>query len=123
MGLTVHITELDVRCGKGNTPPHYFADCQLEAGDSWTSEMIEKQADIYDKVLRVCLESPNCVEVTAWNYEDKYVSSAFEPPQYPFPFDETLQPKLCWQRMIDTLNGFNRTSDANMARLRGEFGF
>ena len=61
------------------------------------------------------------MEFTAWNFEDKYVSAAFEPPQDPFPFDLNLQPKLAWTRMVEALNGFNRTSEANMERLRGTF--
>ena len=115
--MKVYLTEVDVRCGKGNNPPTYFADCELGVGDTWTEEMLEKQADIYTKVLNVCLESPNCVEFTSWNFEDKYVSQAFNPPQNPFPFDKNLKPKLAWTRMVEALNSFDRTSEANLERL------
>ena len=123
IGLKVYMTEVDVRCGKGSGAPTHFQDCALVEGDVWTEEMIQTQADIYTKVLNVCLESPNCVEFTAWNFEDKYVSSAFYPPQDPFPFDLNLQPKLAWVDMVEALNSFNRTSDANLERLRGSYGF
>lgn len=38
LGLYVQLTEIDVRCGKGETNSKY-TECPIEEGEEWTNDM------------------------------------------------------------------------------------
>ena len=40
LGLKVHFTGVEIRCGKGGSQ----TDCDLSSGDVWTDDMLENQA-------------------------------------------------------------------------------
>ena len=92
LGLQVHITELDVKCLEPCTP-----------------EDLEEQADIYDVLLRACLAHPAvCTSFETWGFTDAY--TWLVPPQrcpstscHPLPFDENLEPKPAYHRMLARL--------------------
>lgn len=37
LGLLVHLTEIDVRCGKGGNK---YSECSIVEGEEWTDEML-----------------------------------------------------------------------------------
>jgi endo-1,4-beta-xylanase len=54
LGLEVHITELDIAL-PSNDPAH-----------------LKKQAELYGKIVRACVEQPACKVVQTWGFTDKY---------------------------------------------------
>lgn len=66
IGLEVELTEIDVRCHQKGKEP-----CPV---DVWTTDMLLKQANVYSKLLKTCLESPNCSGFITWGYTDKYAN-------------------------------------------------
>lgn len=65
IGVKVHFTEIDVRCDQFK--PN---DCPYENG--WKPAALKKQAEIYQNLLTICLEEPNCMSFETWGYTDKY---------------------------------------------------
>ena len=116
IGIKVHISAAEIRCGRSGT---YFQTCSIAAGESWTTEMLETQARIYSSLLQACLSQPACVSFTSNDFQDKYLPTASQSPQDPYYFDANLQPKLAWQSVLDTLNNMDRLSAAVQARLAG----
>lgn len=57
MGLQVDVTELDVRVPAAPEP---------SAAD------LKQQAETYGKIVRLCLELPQCSSLTVWGVTDKY---------------------------------------------------
>ena len=57
LGLIIHVTEMDVGLpnGKGSDPV-----------------FLKRQAEEYAKVMRVCLETPQCQAFLTWGLTDKY---------------------------------------------------
>ena len=55
LGLSTHITELDVRIRK-----------------PVTKEALRRQADIYRTVMRAALKSPSTKDVVLWGFTDRY---------------------------------------------------
>ena len=88
LGLEVHITELDVRLEEP------FSEVELA-----------EQAKIYQDVLQVCLDAPNCTNLTMWGLTDKH---SWIP--YVFPgwggaliFADLYTPKPAYYAMMDVL--------------------
>lgn len=59
LGLQVHITELDVSLPVGQ-------DAQP------TLEDLQRQAEIYGKVVRACAQQAGCTAIQTWGFTDKY---------------------------------------------------
>ena len=56
LGLEIYITELDVRIpDNGNR-----------------ASLLQKQANVYENVVRKCLEQPLCMELSTWGFTDRY---------------------------------------------------
>jgi GH35 family endo-1,4-beta-xylanase len=58
IGLKIHFTEVDVRYCKGWK---YTNDCP--AITSWTDDMLDLQASVYNSLLLACIEDSNCLFV------------------------------------------------------------
>ncbi len=58
LGLEVHITEMDVKIRKADV--------------NTTAKSLEKQKIVYEKIARICAESPSCKSFTTWGFTDKY---------------------------------------------------
>lgn len=61
-GMTVHFTEVDIKCRKdadGNCVP-------------WTDALLQQQAKTYGDLLTACLEYSNCESFEMWGFTDKY---------------------------------------------------
>ncbi len=84
LGIEAHITELDVPIDTGAQPP--------SAGE------LQRQADVYEDVMLICVEEPNCSQVTIWGVTDRHSwIPAFAPHcpgcVDPLPHDDQGQPK------------------------------
>ena len=95
LGLEIHITEVDVDCGYWDNDIGRRVPC-----DSFTSETEEKQAEIYQFLLNVCLYVDACTSFTMWGITDRHT---WLDGHYPLPFDSNYQPKLAAHYMLDTL--------------------
>lgn len=74
LGLEIHITEMDVRL----------------SGPGSKAERLQKQAQIYQQVLQVCLRQPRCKVFTLWGVSDAY---SWRAASEPLLFDADYQPK------------------------------
>ncbi len=93
IGIEVHITELDVAIDTGGAAP--------------TPAQLQLQADLYEDVLRICAEEPNCTQITVWGVTDAHTwIPAFAPHcpgcRAPLPHDELGVPKPA-QLVIDSI--------------------
>lgn len=101
LGLDVHITEMDVSCGKGNVP------CT-----NYSQEIQQMQSEMYAVVLKACLDSPNCKNFETWGYTDLYTWKGTN--QYPLPFDTEYRPKMIANYIENTLLN---TTDFNLSTI------
>ncbi len=99
LGLQVHITELDVRI---DTPV--------------TDEELQEQADVYEEMLKIALEAPNCTAFITWGFTDRYswIPSFFEGTGAALLFDEDYNPKPAYQ----ALNAVLQTPPAQINRWK-----
>jgi len=90
LGLQVHVTELDV-------------SLPLGAGGQVRIEDLNRQADIYGKVVRVCLQNPSCTAIQTWGFTDKYSwigSHSRGTRGSALPFDRSYKPKAAYDAML-----------------------
>lgn len=90
LGLSVQVTEIDVKVGKDAGPAELAA-----------------QARVYGDMLRTCLAASNCTAFTSWGVSDKYAWArgpvVGQPWEQPLPFDDSFRPKPAYTAMIDAL--------------------
>lgn len=109
IGIKVHFTEIDVRCNQTSAK-----NCPYNT--TWSDEALEKQADIFNNLLAICLEEPNCMNFESWGLTDKYSSQP--EPQNALPFDKEMNKKPAYYSLLSTLNQYNSTSSSAFAKLR-----
>lgn len=94
LGLKIQITELEISVYNYRTPKHPDKDIN---DDAYTPQRIQKQAEMYDMVMRVCRENKKVVEaVTLWatgDSRDNFRTKLLKKMDYPFLFDEYMKPK------------------------------
>jgi endo-1,4-beta-xylanase len=93
LGLQVHITELDV-------------SLPLESGGHPRADDLNRQADMYRTIVRVCLNSAGCTAIQTWGFTDKYSwigSHSHGARGEALPFDRTYQPKSAYHAMWEEL--------------------
>jgi endo-1,4-beta-xylanase len=94
LGLQVHITELDV-------------SLPLDAGrELLIREDLQRQAEIYRRIVRACLQNPGCTAIQTWGFTDKYSwvgSSSHGTRGWALPFDRTYQPKFAYGAVLEEL--------------------
>jgi endo-1,4-beta-xylanase len=84
LGLEIHITEMDVKL----------------IGSAPKAQRLKAQAQVYRKVLEVCLKQPACKVFTLWGFTDAHSwLSASEP----LIFDDLYQPKPAYQALVEAL--------------------
>lgn len=88
LGLTVHITEMDVR---------------LKGGVA--EDKLAEQAQVYREVLEVCLAAEACTALVMWGFTDVYswVPGYFLGYGKALPFNELLEPKPAYHALLKTL--------------------
>merc|ERR1712062_905042 len=75
LGLEIHITELDVACGK-----------------SVSNDTLRQQAELYQTILRACLAVNTCKSFETWGFTDKYTWKGTD--QRPLPWDTQYKAKM-----------------------------
>ncbi len=95
LGIQVHITEMDVRL-------------QLSDGIV-TLGQLTQQAQIYQDVLTVCLQQPNCTAFQVWgvSYNDSWIPGSFPGYGDALPFDSSYNPTSAFTALI---NAFQNTT-------------
>ncbi len=93
LGLTVNVSELDVRTA--NLP-----------WDKATNLAIQKQ--VYHRVVDACMRVPDCEGVTTWGFTDKHswIDSTFAPDD-PLQYDESYERKPAYYGMVDGFLGLD----------------
>ena len=84
LGLEIHITEMDIVCGK-------YENGSLVPCQNYTKEIETQQAEMYQMVLKACLQVEKCKSFESWGYTDRYTWRGTD--QYQLPFDVNLEPK------------------------------
>jgi endo-1,4-beta-xylanase len=83
LGLTVHITEMDVKC----------SGC--------TGERLKQQAMVYANMLQACLNNTNCKSFETWGVTDRDTWVGTE--NSPLLFDSNYKPKPAYDAVLATL--------------------
>ena len=99
-GIDVHITELDVRIP-----------------EPVTTNKLNDQAKVYEDVLKICHEAPNCKAFVMWGFTDRYSWVPENPNTFEdckeigcgsaLIFDELYQPKKAYEKIRDILSQLN----------------
>jgi endo-1,4-beta-xylanase len=91
LGLEVHITELDVRIH----------------GDP-TASKLERQAETYRDVIKLCLEADNCTSFIMWGFTDRYSWIPSWRPGFGHGliFDDQYQSKPAYDALQEALTNF-----------------
>lgn len=91
LGLTVNLSELDVR----------VADVS-----GTFAEKLALQQQVYHRAVAACVAVPGCTAVTTWGFTDRHswIDSTFGPDD-PLPFDENYARKPAYYGMFDAFVG------------------
>ena len=92
LGIQVHITEMDVRVPVPSS------------GLATPAELLQ-QSQIYQNILTVCLQQPNCTAFQVWgvSYNDSWIPSVFAGYGAALPFDFNYQPTLAFNALMTAL--------------------
>jgi endo-1,4-beta-xylanase len=98
LGLQIHITELDV-------------PLPVKATGVWGGELVhpqdlDRQAQIYRGVVRMCLDKPACTAIQTWGFTDKYSwigSHSHGSQGWALPFDRAYRPKPAYSAIAEEL--------------------
>jgi endo-1,4-beta-xylanase len=95
LGLEVQITEMDVR---------------IHDGKETIEQKLASQADVYQEMMRVCLDAPNCKSLTTWGLADhhSWIPYFFKLPDSPLIFDKSYRPKPAYDALVEVLKGNRR---------------
>eukprot|EP01084_Bolivina_argentea_P276085 470992_1 len=84
LGLEIHITEMDIMCGQ-------FVNDILIPCQNFTNSVAQKQAEMYEIMLKACLYVDACKNFETWGFSDR--NSWRGSKEYPLPFDYNYKPK------------------------------
>jgi endo-1,4-beta-xylanase len=89
LGLQVHITEMDVRL-------------LVDSNGNASAADLQTQAQIYQTVMTVCLQQPNCTAFQVWGVSDanSWIPGAFPGYGAALPFDVNYQPKPAFDALL-----------------------
>ena len=87
LGLDVHITELDVRL-HDNKP-----------------DTLQAQADLYHKIVQICLDEPKCRVIQIWGFTDKHswIPGFYRGQGWALLWDEQYARKAACDRFLEAL--------------------
>jgi endo-1,4-beta-xylanase len=94
LGLQVHITELDV-------------SLPLDSTGLATHDDLLRQAEVYRRVVRACLENPGCTAIQTWGFTDKYSwigSHTHGTRGAALPFDRSYKPKPAYDAIVGEIS-------------------
>jgi endo-1,4-beta-xylanase len=87
LGLTVHISEMDVKVNDGPGSP---------------AARLELQRATYRDIVRICVQEPKCEAVTFWGFTDAHTWLRGDTPLL---FDASYRPKPAYFGVIDAFTG------------------
>jgi len=92
LGIQVHITEMDVRV-------------PVDSSGNATAAELQQQAQVYQNIMTVCLEQPNCTAFQVWgiSYNDSWIPSVFAGYGAALPFDFNYQPTPAFNALLTAL--------------------
>jgi endo-1,4-beta-xylanase len=94
LGVQVHITELDV-------------SLPVDAnGITASSDDLKAQADVYGRIIRICLQTPACTAIQTWGFTDKYSwigSHSHHTRGAALPLDSVYKPKPAYRAIFEEL--------------------
>jgi endo-1,4-beta-xylanase len=93
LGVQVHITELDV-------------SLPIDATGRASSSDLLRQADMYRRLVRACLQNPGCMAIQTWGFSDKYSWIGWHThgtQGAALPFDRAYKPKLAYDSIIEEM--------------------
>ncbi|KAF3919458.1 Exoglucanase [Orbilia brochopaga] len=97
LGLLVYLTEVDIRyeIGRGNDIANY------------TPSQVGQQAKDYYSLTKACLNVPNCIGMTLWEYTDKYswIPGVFSGSGAALPWDVNLNKKPAYTAIYEAIEG------------------
>lgn len=94
LGLQVHITELDV-------------SLPLNASGQAGNENLQRQGDIYRRVVHACLQNPGCTAIQTWGFTDKYSwigSHSHGTQGAALLFDKSYKPKPAFAAVLEEIS-------------------
>lgn len=95
LGLQIHITELDV-----SLPVDAVTNLA-------THDDLERQADVYRRIVHTCLQNHACSAIQTWGFTDKYSwigSHSHGTHGAALPFDRTYKPKPAYDAILHELS-------------------
>ena len=98
LGLQIHITELDVPVPVNATG--------VWGGELAHPEDLDRQAQIYGGIVRMCLDQPTCTAIQTWGFTDKYswIGSHSRGSQgWALPFDRGYRTKPAYNAIAEEL--------------------
>ncbi|HZG26793.1 MAG TPA: endo-1,4-beta-xylanase [Chitinophagaceae bacterium] len=103
LGLKVQVTELDISIYRWEKNRR---EKRAGESDTYTSELEQKQADVYDMVFKIFRENKQVLTgITFWNISDRYTWLDTYPVRgrknYPLLFDKNLQPKKAYWKVVN----------------------
>ncbi|HEY4326913.1 MAG TPA: endo-1,4-beta-xylanase [Mucilaginibacter sp.] len=103
LGIKVQVTELDISIYPWEKNHRTL---RPDETDAFTPELEQKQADQYAQIFKIFRKHKNVITgVTFWNISDKHTWLDHYPvagrKNYPLLFDQNLQPKNAYKRVID----------------------
>lgn len=99
LGVQLHITEMDVALPVG------------EDGKVLDPSDLQRQAEIYREIARVCLQDPGCTALQTWGFTDKYSWIGWETHKTKgaaLPLDRQYQPKPAYDALKEALTRWPR---------------
>jgi endo-1,4-beta-xylanase len=92
LGLQVHITEMDVRL-------------PVDASGNASAADLQTQAQIYQTIMTVCLQQPNCTAFQVWgvSYNDSWIPSVFPGYGAALPFDFNYKPTPAFTALMTAM--------------------
>jgi endo-1,4-beta-xylanase len=90
LGLEVQITEMDVK---------------ISDGIGTLTQRFAAQAEVYRKMMQVCLSAQNCRGFSFWGVNDRYswLPRFLKKPDAPLIFDESSRPKPAYEALVEVL--------------------
>jgi endo-1,4-beta-xylanase len=91
-GVKVHVTEMDV----------------YQGAENGTSDVFNRQKEVFYNVTRACMQDSNCIGLTTWGIADRYARMGASewndsPAPKPVLFDENFQKKPAYYGVLQAL--------------------
>jgi len=100
LGVQVHITELDI-------------SLPVDSKGDADQRDLQRQAEIYRRVARACLQNPGCTAIQTWGFTDKYSwigSHSHHARGAALLFDRSYKPKPAYHAVLQELTSGGKST-------------